>query len=160
MKNKRFNLFDLLIIIILIGVVLGIVFRSQIKDTLFPGESAVLRVTLKVESMPNDCADSITEDTKLYIAQSGRYFGKVVSATFSPVKDTVFVGDQEVQAPSEYYSSAVIIMEISGYILEDTYYTKADDILLIKSEFGLETEDAYFRGKITEITVMKADDQQ
>lgn len=38
MKNKRFNLFDLLIIIIIAGVVLGIVFRDQIKDTLFPGK--------------------------------------------------------------------------------------------------------------------------
>ncbi|NCA68399.1 MAG: hypothetical protein EOM87_10120, partial [Clostridia bacterium] len=121
MKNKRFNLFDLLIIIILIGVVAGIIFRSQIKDAIFPGESAVFEITLEVESMPNDCVSSIIEDTKLYISQNGNYFGQIITAAFSPVKDTVFVGDQEVQAPSEYYSSAVITIQIDGYILEGTY---------------------------------------
>ncbi len=155
MKNRRFNLFDLLIIVIIMGVIIGILFRSRIKEAVFPGESAVFEVTFEVESMPNDCAASVTEGVKLYISQSGNYFGLVMSAETSPVKDIVFVGDQEVQAPSEYYSSAIITLKIEGYILNGTYYTKADDLLLIKSEFGLETGDSYFKAKLTKITVLE-----
>lgn len=159
MKNKRFNLFDLLIIIIIAGVVLGIVFRDQIKDTLFPGEKVTLEVTLEVESMPNGAADNIKAGVKLYKAESGLYFGKVREASFSPVNDTIFVGDQEVQAPSEHYSSAVITIEIEGYVIDGTYYTKGDDMLLIKSEFGLESTDSYFRGKITRINEITQEQQ-
>lgn len=159
MKNKRFNLFDLLIIIIIAGVILGIVFREQIKDTLFPGESVVLEVTLEVESMPNGCKAVLTEGTKLYMADGGLYFGKINSTAFTPVKDTIFVGDQELTAPSEYYSSAVMVLYVEGYVIDDTFYTKGDDILLIKSEFGLETGDCYIRGKITEIKVVSEGEQ-
>lgn len=153
MKNKRFNLFDLLIILIVIGVGLGVLFRARIKDAVFPGESANFTVTLDVLSMPNDCALSLTEGVKLYTAQKKNVFGKVAEIEISPVKDTVFVGDKEVIAPSEHYSSAVIIVTVEGYILDGAYYTKDDDMILIRSEFGLMTEDAYFRGAIQSVEV-------
>lgn len=155
MKNKRFNLFDLLIIIIVIGVILGIIFRTQIKDTLFSADSAVFEVTIEVESMPNACASAIAEGTELYISKSENLFGKVVSITVTPVSETVFVGDQEVEAQSEYYSSAVIVIRTEGYVSDGMYFSKTEDALLIKSEFNLETKSLYFNGKISNVTVVE-----
>ncbi len=155
MSAKKFNLFDLLIIIALAGVIIGVAFRAQIKDALFSGDRVQIKAVLEVESMSNDAAALIDEGVNLYVFKSGNLFGEVISAEYTPVFETVFVGDREIEATSEFYSSAVIVISIDGYIKDGTFYTKNNDMLLVKSVFSLITDETFFTCKIKSLEPMK-----
>ena len=155
MKNKKFNLFDLLIILLVLGIVAAVIFRSQITETIFGGSKQKYEVTIEVAAFSNEGIASLAEGSLLYVHGNSMPFGKISSPVeITPVTETVVVGAEEIDAVSSYFSSLKITLEVEGHVAEDVYYAKNGSALLVKNVFSLENENVCFEGKVVSVAVV------
>lgn len=153
MKNKKANFFDVIIVLVILCIICAVIFRSQVKEAIFKNDSVSLNVTVQINAIPNEAKQLLTEGVAFSAAGSGENFGKVVSASFSPVKENVIVGNEEVLASSSYFSSAVIVFEVKGYTLDESYFTVDDLKLLVNDSIKLTNDDLMFECEITDIAL-------
>ena len=158
MKNKKFNLFDLLVIILALGIVASVILRSQITETIFGGSKQVYDVTIEVPAFSNEGLSSLSEGTVIYIHDNTVPFGKIIHQIEStPVTESVFVGAEEVDAASSHFSSLKITLRIEGHVADDVYYARNGTPLLVKKELSLENDKICFNGQISSVTVVEDD---
>lgn len=154
MKNKKFNLFDLLVIILLLGIIAAVIFRSQITETVFGGGKQEYKVTFEVSAFSNEGIPSLAEGSVIYVHGNQLPFGKIASVASVPVTDTFVVGSEETDAASANFSSLTLVIEIEGHVADDVFYAKNGTPLLVRKDLSLENEDVCFNAKISSVEVI------
>ena len=151
MKNKKFNLFDLLIVIVILGIAAAFIFRNQIRDTVFSTELKSVAVTVRADAVSNAALEDLTEGSKMYRVSETESFGEIKSVSSDPVAETVIVGSEEMEAQSAYYSSVSIVLLVEGYVSDGSYYAKDGTPLLVRGKITLENDSSRLEYTVTAV---------
>ncbi|MBO7548373.1 MAG: hypothetical protein J6T77_00235 [Clostridia bacterium] len=153
MKNKRFNLFDLLVIIIILGIAAALIFRNQIKDLLVTTELKTFAVTVHSDAISNSAINELEEGGELYLRSGSNPFGTVKEIKTSPAYETLVVGTQEVQKESSYFSVLDLVLTVEGYESEGSYFAKDGTPLLVREKLVLENDSSRYSYTVTAVVI-------
>ncbi len=153
MKTKRFNLFDLLIIIVIIGIAAALIFRNQIKDALISTEVKTFSVTVHSDAVSNAAIGTLTDGSEVFLKSGTNPFGTVTTTQTSPAYEKVIVGAQEEDISSSYFSVLDMVLSVEGYESEGSFYAKDGTPLLLREKLVLENETARYTFTITAVEI-------
>jgi hypothetical protein len=133
-KGTRFNIIDLVIVIVVIACIVGTVFRSAILEKLsFAASRDEIRISFCAENLTEEQCGAIKKGEKLYFGKE--LFGEILSLTSS--SQTVLAYDEEIGS----FKSAV----------DDKLFVLTGE-LTVK---GKNTDHGFFFGSSTHIGVGK-----
>ncbi|MBO4501764.1 MAG: DUF4330 family protein [Clostridia bacterium] len=155
MKNKKFNLFDLIIIILILGIAAGMIFRNQIKNAVFGTEITTVSVTVKCDPVLKTAYKTMTEGSELYLKSNSKLFGTVKSASAEPVFDEeITFGDgKTMPVENAYCCAATLVISVEGYESDGVFYTKDGMKLLVKGALTLENEYSCYTFTIEKVEI-------
>lgn len=151
MKVKRFNLFDLAILVVIIGMVVGIIFRAEMEQLLFSDEAAVFEITLKIENIENTKAEKLSKGDQLQLVENENIFGDILLVTKSAANITFHQDGEEHTVTSSDHCNVDLKVKIYGYVSDDVFYTKKGTRLMINETMTLENSLILFETKITNL---------
>lgn len=157
MKNKKFNLFDLIIIILILGIAAGLIFRNQIKNAVFGTEMTTVSVTVKCDPMLKTAYKTMSEGSNLYLKSNSKLFGTVQKAESETVYvDEVTVGDGlTIRPENDACCAATLVISVEGYESDGVFYTRDGMRLLVKSNISLENDYACYTFVIEKVEIAK-----
>lgn len=79
-SRARFNILDLTIIILIIALVAGIIFRGTITELLYPDSDLTINYTFEVKNIDSARLSFLTEGTALSHKENGKSMGNIVSS--------------------------------------------------------------------------------
>lgn len=150
MKAKKFNLFDILIIITAAVIIAGFAFRAEIKNMFFSDEGSYFLVNVQVTFLENGRASTIKEGDDIYDA-NGKKLGTISSVSSTPSKDIVTIDGLDREVLSTRCKDVAMEINMRGYIADGVYYTKSGIQLLLNDAITLETDTLSFSGRITDV---------
>lgn len=151
-RNKKFNLLDAAIILVLIGVIAGAIFRSEIKQFMFSDENAVFTVTVKISDIDNSRAALLIEGSELAFSNN-KYFGTVKETDKTPVSEIYIIDGVEKTIQSSTRSDVLLTLTVPGYISGDVYCSDNGTELLVASYLTLESENQIVDCRISDIAI-------
>ena len=151
MKNKKFNLFDLLIVIIIIGIAAALIFRNQIKDVLVNTQLKTFTVTVHCENVSNDAIDkSMTVGSEMQRPSSSKAFGVIKEVKKTPLSEEFIYIDRQVQMQSMQFSELAIKDALTGIRNKTGYDKEVEKVIK-----GLERGDTQFGVAIVDLNDLK-----
>lgn len=151
MRERRGNILDLFLILLLAGSLLGVL--GRLGDTAgerYEESDALMRV--RVESTDADLSASLRIGEALYLA-SGEYYGELSEIDSAPAKITLledgvfFVGEWDGEGPREY----VVTVRVRGAWREEIFYRSERDALLVGAPVTLYGARAVIRGSAIDV---------
>lgn len=154
MKNKKFNLFDLLIVVIIIGIAAALIFRNQIKDTLVNTQLKTFTVTVHCENVSNDAIDkSMTVGSEMQRPSSSKAFGVIKEVKKTPLSEEFIYIDRQVQMQSMQFSELDLILTVEGYESDGSYFSGDGSRLLENETVTLENALTKYTYTVTSVEI-------
>lgn len=139
--QRRFNIIDLLIVIVVIACIAGIIIRYNVVDRIvIDGERDSVQVSFMITDVSPDVVDAIKDGSVYYCEKTGNRIGKLLS---HEVEDAVMV---EINEAGEAYEvsdpdrkvikgrfGAKGVMGENGFMLEGTQFITAGSVVTIQS---------------------------
>ncbi len=153
-ENKtRFNMIDLIIVLIIIACIIGTVFRGTILDRLsFSSSADRVKVSFTAENLTYEDVSALRIGDTLYLSEKS--FGTLTSMSY--VKQTVVVPSQdrlsftEALDPTHYTLTGEI--EISGKNTDKGFFFDSDIHIGVGKVLNLESSNCAISIVITKIT--------
>ena len=153
-ENKtRFNMIDLIIVLIIIACIIGTVFRGTILDRLsFSSSADRVKVSFTAENLTYEDVSALRVSDTLYLSEKS--FGTLTSMSY--VKQTVVVPSQdrlsftEALDPTHYTLTGEI--EISGKNTDKGFFFDSDIHIGVGKVLNLESSNCAISIVITKIT--------
>ncbi len=150
MKTKKFNMFDVLIVIIVAVIIAGIIFRVEIRNMFFSDEGSYFIMDVQITFLENGRASLIKEGSEVFDAD-GRILGTVTSVSTTPSKDIVTIDGIDREVLSTRCKDVTIEISLRGYISDGVYYTKNGSQLILNDNINLETASLSLNCRITDV---------
>lgn len=150
MNKKKFNLFDLTILLIAAVIVAGVVFRAEIRNKFFSDESSYFLMDVQVTFLENGRAATIKEGDEIFDAE-GKSIGTISSVTTTPSKDIVTFDGVDREVLSTRCRDVTMEISLRGYITDGVYYTKNGMSLLLNDTVTLETSKLSLNCRIKDV---------
>ncbi len=150
MKTKRFNIFDVLIILVVAVIVAGAVFRAEIRQMFFTDESIEITIDVKVSFLENSRVATLKEGGNVSYS-NGEHFGTIAAITATPSKDIVTVDGVDKDVLSSRCKDVTMEIAVKGYIADGMYYTNNGTLLMLNDSISLETDLLLLNCKITDV---------
>ncbi|PKM62541.1 MAG: hypothetical protein CVU97_04890 [Firmicutes bacterium HGW-Firmicutes-21] len=103
-NRVRFNILDVLIVLIIIALIIGVFFRNNIVELLSPDKSVEITYTFELKEVDSTRLSYLTQNTPLASRDSGGSMGRIVSVTPSVSVITEYAVD-----------GSIMHLERSGY---------------------------------------------
>ncbi len=153
-ENKtRFNMIDLIIVLIIIACIIGTVFRGTILDRLsFSSSADRVKVSFTAENLTYEDVSALRVSDTLYLSEKS--FGTLTSMSY--VKQTVVVPSQdrlsftEALDPTHYTLTGEI--EISGKNTDKGFFFDSDIHIGVGKVLNLKSSNCAISIVITKIT--------
>ncbi|MEG2117736.1 MAG: DUF4330 family protein [Clostridia bacterium] len=148
MKPKKINLLDILIVFCIAVIILGVVFRAEIKHMIFSDENSKFSVEFKIEDIENARAALFTAGSKLTLFDTNTNFGEITQILKTPKTEIYIIDGIEKTAQSVSRSDVTITVSVPGYISSGIFYSNNGTELLVSSILRFETDNQVFSAKI------------
>lgn len=153
-ENKtRFNMIDLIIVLIIIACIIGTVFRGTILDRLsFSSSADSVKVSFTAENLTYEDISVLNTNDTLYLSEKS--FGTLTSMSY--VKQTIVVPSQdqlsftEALDPAHYTLTGEI--EVSGKNTDKGFFFDSDIHIGVGKVLNLESSKCAISIVITKIT--------
>ena len=153
-ENKtRFNMIDLIIVLIIIACIIGTVFRGTILDRLsFSSSADSVKVSFTAENLTYEDISVLNTNDTLYLSEKS--FGTLTSMSY--VKQTIVVPSQdqlsftEALDPTHYTLTGEI--EVSGKNTDKGFFFDSDIHIGVGKVLNLESSKCAISIVITKIT--------
>lgn len=156
-KRARFNIIDVLILVIVAILIVSTVLRNRASDTL-PEPTALTSVEIKIliEDFSEELVNGIVLGRTVYFENSGDSLGTMKSADFQKTK-LLYLADDGATVTAEsnrtYDVRCVIsaegILSSKGFLLDGTTYLAPGQVLTLK------TTELTVSALITDISVVE-----
>lgn len=150
MKTKKFNLFDILIVIVAAVIIAGVIFRAEIRNMFFSDESSYFLMDVQVTFLENGRAATIKEGDEIFDAE-GKSIGTISSVSTTPSKDIVTIDGVDRDVLSTRCRDVTMEISLRGYITDGVYYTKNGMRLLLNDTITLETSRLSLNCRIKDV---------
>lgn len=158
MKTKKFNLFDVLIVIIVAVIIAGIIFRVEIRNMFFSDEDSNFIMDVQVTFLENGRASLIKEGGEIFDAD-GKSLGTVTSVSTTPSKDIVTIDGIDREVLSTRCKDVTIEISLRGYISDGVYYTINGSQLVLNDSITLETASLSLNCRIVDVRKVAATEE-
>lgn len=153
---KKFNLLDLVIIILLAAIILGAFFRTDIIRLISGEETVTMEITFKTEPVSTLYYGYFAEGDKFYLSDTDMLLGPVsgLSKTLAPVMVQMDDGsyEEDVELERSVISGTITV---NGY-LRDGVFSLSDGTIISAGDTLL-AEGKLIACKITVVSVARVD---
>ena len=158
MKSKRtsskFNVIDLLIVVIVLGCIVGIVYRYNLVDRLMVNnKSDEMKVSFITTAVSKDIEDKISDGDVFYVENTGEAFGKLKEHESSD--NSYVTADENGKAVISYNKELRDIQGsfiCSGVMRDEGFFIGGTQFIAPGSELVLESVNVRISVIITEIS--------
>lgn len=152
---KKFNLLDLVIIILLAAIILGAFFRTDIIRLISGEETVTMEITFETEPVSTLYYGYFAEGDKLYLSDTDIYLGQVrgLSKVLAPVMVQMDDGsyEEDIELERSVISGTITA---TGYLRDGVFCL--DDGTIISAGDVLSAEGKLIACKITVLSVTEA----
>lgn len=167
-KGKLFgkiSVVDILVVVMVLVMIAGafVVWQKINDNTVLTENKSIVQnsdldsldVSMRLKSVRQMTMDAIHIDDDVYMKDTGKYLGKVVSISSEPAKQLIFdLKGNPVMAESPERMDVIMVVRVPGKRLQNGFYT-ADNIQLVyNSSFEIVTPTIQTNPIIENITTV------
>ncbi len=159
-KKMKFNILDVVVILIIAVLILAYCFRSNIfANTLSVSEPSEMKVSVKVEGVRIYTVDAFSVGDNIYDRETGNLLGKISEITYEPSYESVKLDGTQtedgtakavlLESPGRY--DLYITFDATGKISDEGSYINGNKLVAPNSSLSISTQKVITEGKIVSV---------
>ena len=160
-KKIKFNILDVIVILIVAVLIVAYCFRSNIfTNTFAVSNSSSMKVSVKVEGVRLYTVEAFSEGDSIYDKETGNYLGMITEIKYEPSYETVKLDGSQtedgtakavlLESPGRY--DVYLNFDATGKISEEGSYINGNKLVAPNSTISISTQKVITEGKIISVS--------